>query len=437
MLTALRAALTPPALHGENQTSCWSPRLPYVAATPTKWGRPAPTFNFKERALDRLGRHQLLEIPCGKCPGCKRDQDRDWTKRLFAEGNTSQHNGKHNHFVTLTYSDTELPQGGGSFGTVHRPDVVEFLENVRRYLWYHHRESQLRYYFVGEYGGRTKRAHYHGLLFNVPLPDKKLAGNSNGLPLFSSETLDKLWGFKGRIRIGSVTPGSISYVRDYFGKYSSWPVTSARPFHMMSRGSGRSVLGGLGRAYYRKHRNTLFPAGVMRLGDVNESVGPQKIHTLPVPQYFLDLLQVDDPALYVETMTQRLKRIEETQSKLTPHNIAAKIRRLDQKMRREKHLADSIVSSDLGERRKELVDQLLRADASGEVLSFDQHMLESKAFTAFQVEDYLVELQRVGQLKDLGFIPKSRPYLLPGPDQSPDESWPGGRDPFPPGYESE
>lgn len=339
--------------------------------------------------------------------------------------------------MTLTYNDRELPQGGGSFGTIHLPDVVEFLENVRRHLWYHHPESHLRHYMIGEYGGRTKRAHYHGLLFNVPLPDKVLVGHSNGLPLYASETLDKLWGFKGRIRIGSVTPGSISYVRDYFGKYSSWPVTSNRPFHHMSRGSGRSARGGLGRAYYEKYRDTLFPAGVMHLGDLNQSVGAQKIHTLPVPQYFLDRLQIDDPALYVETMNLRLQRIEETQSKLTASNIAAKIRRLDQQMRREKHHADSLVSSDLGERRKELVDQLLRADASGEVLSFDQHMVESKAFTAFQVEDYLVELGRVDHLKDLGFIPKSRPYRLPGPDESPDESWPGGRDPFPPGYEKE
>lgn len=122
-------------------------------------------------------------------------------------------------FVTLTYGPESCPEDG----SVSRSDVTAWLCRVRRVF------GISRFLVVGEYGSRTWRPHYHGLLF----------GASEDMALGS------LWGL-GNTQVGTVTPSSVRYCTSYVLKKMVSPgdarLASRRPeFMKCSRRPGLGV----------------------------------------------------------------------------------------------------------------------------------------------------------------------------------------------------
>lgn len=143
-------------------------------------------------------------VPCGQCIGCRIDKMTDWSIRITHEAQFH----KHNAFLTLTYNDESLPRGG----SLSKKDVNLFLKRYRKSI----EPQKIRYYLCGEYGPKTKRAHYHMIIFGHDFADKifyKKSKKSN-YKLYRSETLQKLWGL-GNCEIGSVTPSSAGYCAGY------------------------------------------------------------------------------------------------------------------------------------------------------------------------------------------------------------------------------
>lgn len=66
-------------------------------------------------------------------------------------------------FVTLTYDDDHVPLVEGEEGEIQRTLDPSHTRNwLKRYRKYY---GPVRYYLVGEYGSKTKRPHYHAILF--------------------------------------------------------------------------------------------------------------------------------------------------------------------------------------------------------------------------------------------------------------------------------
>lgn len=125
-------------------------------------------------------------------------------------------------FVTLTYDDEHMPGDG----TLFPYDTELWLKRVRRAI----EPRRIRYYLAGEYGDRTKRPHYHAVLFGVDPSE--------------SGVVDDAWGL-GWTKVGTVTEHSIRYVADYV-TYKVFGVAAERvyerrkpPFARMSQGLGR------------------------------------------------------------------------------------------------------------------------------------------------------------------------------------------------------
>lgn len=117
---------------------------------------------------------------------------------------------EHNAYITVTYDDEHLPPG---HSLVYR-DFQLFMKRARK----HFAPAQIRFYMSGEYGEKTNRPHYHALLFNANFKDRKYFRTMpSGAKLYTSETLDKLWG-KGHTTIGAVTFESAAYVARYVMK---------------------------------------------------------------------------------------------------------------------------------------------------------------------------------------------------------------------------
>lgn len=174
-------------------------------------------------------RKGVMEFGCGQCMPCRINRQRQWVARLQLETLTSPLSA----FVTLTYDDEHLPDTG----TVVKRDVQLWLKRLRELI----HPRKLRYFLVAEYGEQTFRPHYHVILFGVTFVENTL--------LRSSWTL-------GGVHVGTVEPGSLSYVCGYVLKKMTKkndPRLGGRhpEFTLMSRkpGIGTEAVGSLAAAY--------------------------------------------------------------------------------------------------------------------------------------------------------------------------------------------
>lgn len=145
-------------------------------------------------------------VGCGSCIGCRADQARDWMIRIMHE--RALHVSA--WFLTLTYSDKELPE----HGSLRSTDLQRFFKALRRRIKAH---EVLRYFACGEYGGQTKRAHYHAVLLGPDFLDRVLVSPPGAPAVWRSEAIASAWPV-GIHELGSLTTGGAAYVAGYVTK---------------------------------------------------------------------------------------------------------------------------------------------------------------------------------------------------------------------------
>lgn len=159
---------------------------------------------------------KVIAVPCGKCVSCLHNKRDDWSIRLLQEHKVS----KSAYFITLTYNEKYYPLNGLS-----KRHLQLYFKRVRK------SSPKLRYYAVGEYGSKTKRAHYHAIVFNA-----------------SEEVLRACWSLKngrtgkqepiGLVHVGSVNEASVRYTTKYVVQKGNAQPDLNQPFALMSRAYG-------------------------------------------------------------------------------------------------------------------------------------------------------------------------------------------------------
>lgn len=184
-------------------------------------------------------------VPCGSCPECLKQRQKDWIFRLQYEQKQSQSSC----FLTLTYEEAPMTENG--LMTLRYQDVQKFLKRLRL----ENPNRQLKYYCVGEYGTQGLRPHYHLILFNVRhylLERKRLV-----LDIWRGGSWKDAQ--PGIIQIDACTSGSIGYVCGYLNKgkhtrLNGLPFNDDRQpmFSKMSKGLGANYLTDKTVNYYKK-----------------------------------------------------------------------------------------------------------------------------------------------------------------------------------------
>lgn len=262
------------------------------ASLGTRYLRPGKGLTLKPRDGDGL--HRWLR--CGQCLGCRLDWAADWALRCEKEAKCWPSNS----FVTLTYSDSELPIGSTTRSTVSKREFQLFMKRLRKELG-----EGIRFFASGEYGDANDRAHYHALLFNCSFPDRVLWRTSRGNPLFRSPLLERLWPF-GFSTIGDVNFQTANYVARYVVKKLRGAIAQTQyadrepPFVLMSRRPG------IGAAWFERNRRDLLPSGTVVYGE-------SKLR--PAPRFFVDRLS---PEERMELLTHRTQQIASRQLNPTP-----------------------------------------------------------------------------------------------------------------------
>lgn len=142
-------------------------------------------------------------VPCGKCPNCVKRRASGWSFRLMQEEKQSLSA----HFITMTYDTNYVPITRNGFMQLSRRDIQLFFKRLRKNIEEKGQvEKPVKYYAVGEYGGRTMRPHYHIILFNA-----------------WPEVVEASWKL-GAVHYGSVTGASIGYSLKYMCKRGRIPL---------------------------------------------------------------------------------------------------------------------------------------------------------------------------------------------------------------------
>lgn len=119
----------------------------------------------------------------------------------------------------LTYDDEHLPLDY----RVHKSDVQKFLKRFRKL-------HECRYFIAAEYGSKTGRPHYHGIMFFNELRGKK--ANSNGRITILKD-IEKCWQ-NGDVHFMPIKLSTINYSLKYCTKQAvmvdkMWMLSSRHP----------------------------------------------------------------------------------------------------------------------------------------------------------------------------------------------------------------
>lgn len=148
------------------------------------------------------GLGEAIDVPCGKCIGCKLERSRQMAMRAMHENSLHDESA----FITLTYHPEWVPPGG----SLCIEDLQKFFKRLRKKLG----GKRISYLACGEYGERFSRPHYHALVFGFDFPDRLPFKNRNGMTVWRSAMLEQLWPF-GFSEIGTVTFESAAYIARY------------------------------------------------------------------------------------------------------------------------------------------------------------------------------------------------------------------------------
>lgn len=164
---------------------------------------------FQERKGDVV---RSLQLPCGKCWGCRLERSRQWAIRCMHEASLYERNC----FITLTYNDAHLPPGK----SLQYSDFQKFMKRFRKRF----PNTKIRFYMAGEYGEKYGRPHFHACVFNFDFSDRQyLKTTGSGSKLYTSKVLESLWcDDKGQSigysSVGDVNFQSAAYVARYIMK---------------------------------------------------------------------------------------------------------------------------------------------------------------------------------------------------------------------------
>lgn len=154
------------------------------------------------KKLDKMNGTEYI-LPCGRCPECAARRVSAWSFRLMQE--CKRHTTTSTHFITLTYDTDHVPISSGGFMSLSKDDIQKFFKRLRKSQRIEETKegedhAKIKYFLAGEYGGRTKRPHYHIILFNARI-----------------NLLQSAWNL-GSIHYGSISGASVGYTLKYINK---------------------------------------------------------------------------------------------------------------------------------------------------------------------------------------------------------------------------
>ncbi len=248
-------------------------------------------------------------LPCGKCVICKGKRISGWSFRLQKESEISDHS----IFLTLTYTNEQVPRTINQFKTVSKRDCQLYFKKLRKKL--SKTEITFKYYLAAEYGDTTLRPHYHAILLFKNPRYYDMA--------YLNDIVTTTWD-NGSTHIGKREPASVAYTLKYISKKTQIPIHKnddrIPEFSLMSKKMGLNYITP---QTLKWHLNDLENRMYIPLKDGKK---------ISMPMYYKKLIYsdnqrrkissyVEDPDLYISNQLNNLtdpKAIQRLKTRLKP-----------------------------------------------------------------------------------------------------------------------
>lgn len=231
-----------------------------------------------------------FQLPCGKCIDCRLEYSRQWAIRCIHEAQMYEKNS----FITLTYDDQHLKSPKLEYS-----DFQKFMKKLRKV-----QDEHIGMFVTGEYGDKTKRPHWHAIIFNwSPSDGVHKYTNYRGDRVFESETLTNLWG-NGIAEFGSVTIHSAGYCARYAAKKLGHGRDGTHDFNPISKKSSKYAIG---KKWLEKYWPDVFNYGEVVLKDGTST---------SIPRYYEKWFKENHPKEFLEYLQNvKIPKIAKAQEK--------------------------------------------------------------------------------------------------------------------------
>lgn len=252
-----------------------------------------PAFTYARSPSAYKVIREFIEIPCGRCIGCRLQKSKDWANRCMLELDYHETS----YFVTLTYDNehvhhSEFINDDGvvtDILTCKKRDFQLFMKRLR----FAFPEQFIRYFACTEYGETTARPHCHAILFGLKLDDlRPIKITELGDTLYTSDKLASIWQ-NGIVSVGEVTWESCAYVARYVTKkqYGQNAEMYER-YNIEPESCLMSLKPAIGKRYYEENPHKLFEQ------DVRYIKTPKGGRPISAPRYFKKKYEEDYPEQY-------------------------------------------------------------------------------------------------------------------------------------------
>ena len=262
-----------------------------------------PVIRIIGSALNNPGVRPDYLVPCGQCMSCRLERSRVWACRIMQESKFHERCC----FLTLTYSDDELPLNR----SLDKSHLRSFFKDLRGRLDYYC-NGRIRYFGVGEYAEEKEgdeesgRPHYHAIVFGEDFREEMAARgrtkyyrneeepSRSGHPQWSHGVIEDVWP-RGLHRVSELSFESAAYV----ARYALKKITGAPQVdHYGDRTlEFQSISNGIGRSWFEAYSSDAYPS--------DKVVLPGRGEFMP-PRYYDRLLEKVDPFLLKFVKDRRL-----------------------------------------------------------------------------------------------------------------------------------
>lgn len=235
----------------------------------------------QEEIATLYGYNKVYKVPCNSCDECLLERSKRKATQLMIE-NYDRKDPTGSWFITLTYDDDHIPYNevykNGKLVSVeeslppkdpylyeHKRDrkkcIKPFIDNLTYHAKTKYGDETPMWFYCGEYGGETKRPHFHMIIFglHIPAEELKVYENRNGYILYEWIKGAEIWE-NGFVTVGNFTAETACYVAGYVLKKQS---TKTKNWYYTQQGkipeyTGQSRYPAIGANYYEKHKHEIY-----------------------------------------------------------------------------------------------------------------------------------------------------------------------------------
>lgn len=181
-------------------------------------------------------------------------------------------------------------------------------------------DKKIRFFHCGEYGDKTKRPHYHAIIFGHDFSDKQLWRENAGNKLYISPELDRLWGM-GISTVGPVTYQSAAYVARYIMKkvtgdqaqdhYQTVNTQTGELHSIQPEYVTMSRRPGIARAWFDQYKSDLYPKDFVTVDTKKHKI----------PKFYDRCLEAEDIDALLAIKSKRTKAAKKRAGDNTPARL--------------------------------------------------------------------------------------------------------------------